>query len=45
MGATPLLVADTRQRLVGATLAAPGSGEAIAELTARASHRALDRPR
>ena len=30
-----LLVADPRGRLVGATVAAPGAGEAIAELTAR----------
>lgn len=30
-----LLVGDPRRRLVGATVAAPGGGEAIAELTAR----------
>jgi pyruvate/2-oxoglutarate dehydrogenase complex dihydrolipoamide dehydrogenase (E3) component len=33
-----LLVADPRDRLVGATVAAPGAGEAIAELTARVKH-------
>jgi pyruvate/2-oxoglutarate dehydrogenase complex dihydrolipoamide dehydrogenase (E3) component len=33
-----LLVADPRGRLVGATVAAPGAGEAIAELTARVKH-------
>jgi pyruvate/2-oxoglutarate dehydrogenase complex dihydrolipoamide dehydrogenase (E3) component len=30
-----LLIGDNRRRLVGATVAAPGGGEAIAELTAR----------
>jgi pyruvate/2-oxoglutarate dehydrogenase complex dihydrolipoamide dehydrogenase (E3) component len=34
------LVADPRERLVGATVAAPGGGEAIAELTAWVSRRA-----
>ncbi len=34
------LVADPRGRLVGATIAAPGAGEAIAELTAWISRRA-----
>jgi len=33
-----LLVGDPRGRLVGATVAAPGAGEAIAELTARVKH-------
>jgi pyruvate/2-oxoglutarate dehydrogenase complex dihydrolipoamide dehydrogenase (E3) component len=33
-----LLVADPRGRLVGATVAAPGGGEAIAELAARVKH-------
>ena len=33
-----LLVADPRGHLVGATVAAPGAGEAIAELTARVKH-------
>ncbi len=33
-----MLVADPRGRLVGATVAAPGAGEAIAELTARVKH-------
>ena len=36
-----VLVADPRGRLVGATVAAPGAGEAIAELTARV--KAADR--
>ena len=34
------LVADSRDRLVGATIAAPGGGEAIAELTAWISQKA-----
>jgi pyruvate/2-oxoglutarate dehydrogenase complex dihydrolipoamide dehydrogenase (E3) component len=34
------LIADPRGRLVGATVAAPGGGEAIAELTAWVSRRA-----
>jgi pyruvate/2-oxoglutarate dehydrogenase complex dihydrolipoamide dehydrogenase (E3) component len=34
-----LLVADPRGRLVGATVAAPGGGEAIAELAARVRNR------
>jgi len=34
-----LLVADPRRRLVGATVAAPGGGEAIAELAARVRNR------
>jgi pyruvate/2-oxoglutarate dehydrogenase complex dihydrolipoamide dehydrogenase (E3) component len=34
------LVADARGRLVGATVAAPGGGEAIAELTAWVARRA-----
>lgn len=34
-----LLVADPRGRLVGATIAAPGGGEAIAELAARVRNR------
>jgi pyruvate/2-oxoglutarate dehydrogenase complex dihydrolipoamide dehydrogenase (E3) component len=33
------LVADSRGRLVGATVAAPGGGDAIAELTARIARR------
>jgi pyruvate/2-oxoglutarate dehydrogenase complex dihydrolipoamide dehydrogenase (E3) component len=39
-----LLVGDPKGRLVGATVAAPGAGEAIAELTAhlRAGHRIDD---
>ena len=38
-----LLVADPRGRLVGATVAAPGGGEAIAELAARVRNRGEDR--
>ncbi len=34
------LLADRRGRLVGATIAAPGAGEAIAELTAWVSQEA-----